>query len=113
MARGVPVRTACKVIPSRAAVQRRARFCLDRRATATFSPSPRSHEREENAPDEAGERAFSSRMGPDKPAMARPGATPRTPTAPHSLNATPPQTWEDQVTVSDRLRSCPTDSMNE
>jgi len=51
--------------------------------------------------DEAGERAFSSRMGPDKPAMARPGATPRTPTAPHSLNATPPQTWEDQVTVSD------------
>jgi len=28
------------------------------------------------------------------------GRDPRTPTAPHSLNATPPQTWEDQVTVS-------------
>ena len=50
--------------------------------------------------DEAGERAFSSLMGPIQTAMARPGATPRTPTAPHSLNATPPQTWEDQVTVS-------------
>ena len=38
---------------------------------------------------------------PTSTAMARPGATPRTPTAPHSLNATPPQTREDQVTVSD------------
>ena len=63
--------------------------------------------------DEAGERAFSSRMGPDNTAMARPGATPRTPTAPHSLNATPPQTREDQVTVSDPANQDPTTSMNE
>jgi hypothetical protein len=63
--------------------------------------------------DEAGERAFSSRMRPDNTAMARPGATPRTPTAPHSLNATPPQTWEDQVTVFDPASQLIDSSMNE
>ena len=44
--------------------------------------------------------------------MARPSATPRTPAAPHSLNATPPQTREDQVTVSDPANQVQLESMD-